>query len=196
MRIRALTRYFTNASSSDEYQPTYEYQEDTESLERYSKGGYHPVSIGDKYLQGHYHVIHKLGYGSYSTVWLARDSLLQRYVALKVLDADSSVKSTEAQVLQHLSVDSHAHQTGKRYIRSFHDSFWIDGPNGSHLCLASAPTRCSVAESKRASLVCKFPINIARAITAQIVLGLSYIHGKGVIHGGKISPLTYLDYRH
>ena len=38
----------------------------------YRPGGYHPVHLGDLYHQ-RYRVIHKLGFGSYSTVWLARD---------------------------------------------------------------------------------------------------------------------------
>ena len=38
----------------------------------YVPGGYHPVHIGDIYHE-RYRVIHKLGYGAYSTVWLTRD---------------------------------------------------------------------------------------------------------------------------
>ena len=43
-----------------------------ETSARYVPGGYHPVHIGDIYLE-RYRVIHKLGYGVDSTVWLARD---------------------------------------------------------------------------------------------------------------------------
>lgn len=45
-----------------------------ESLARYHPGGYHPVRIGDHLHSGKYEVISKLGYGLYSTVWLARDA--------------------------------------------------------------------------------------------------------------------------
>jgi serine/threonine-protein kinase SRPK3 len=45
-----------------------------ESLARYCKGGYHPVRIGDTFNHGKYKVVRKLGYGVYSTVWLAFDS--------------------------------------------------------------------------------------------------------------------------
>lgn len=38
----------------------------------YRPGGYHPVHLGDVHHQ-RYKAIHKLGYGTYSTVWLARD---------------------------------------------------------------------------------------------------------------------------
>lgn len=42
----------------------------------YGKGGYHPVKIGDLF-NARYHVIRKLGWGHFSTVWLCWD---QRYV--------------------------------------------------------------------------------------------------------------------
>jgi len=45
---------------------------DAEYPDAYRPGGYHPVHLGDVYCQ-RYRVIHKLGFGSYSTVWLARD---------------------------------------------------------------------------------------------------------------------------
>jgi len=41
--------------------------------EDYRPGGYHPVLLGDIFNNGQYKVIRKLGDGSYSTVWLARD---------------------------------------------------------------------------------------------------------------------------
>ena len=61
----------------------------------YNQGGYHPVHLGDSFDNNRYHVIHKLGYGGYATVWLARDKKRHRYVALKILTARSSYYSPE-----------------------------------------------------------------------------------------------------
>jgi hypothetical protein len=47
--------------------------DDVEDLEKYRPGGYHPVSIGDIFSRGRYEVLHKLGYGGSSTVWLVLD---------------------------------------------------------------------------------------------------------------------------
>ena len=48
--------------------------EDEEDWEDYCKGGYHPVHIGDTFSDGRYVVVRKLGWGHFSTVWLARDT--------------------------------------------------------------------------------------------------------------------------
>jgi serine/threonine-protein kinase SRPK3 len=39
----------------------------------YRPGGYHPVCLGDTFKGGRYKVHHKLGWGGFSTVWLAKD---------------------------------------------------------------------------------------------------------------------------
>ena len=44
-----------------------------ESINRYCKGGYHPVRIGDLFNHDKYRIVSKLGYGVYSTVWLSLD---------------------------------------------------------------------------------------------------------------------------
>ncbi|KNZ76817.1 Lysine-specific demethylase 3A [Termitomyces sp. J132] len=44
-----------------------------ENVEKYAPGGYHPVLFGDVY-HDRYHIVHKLGHGSFSTVWLTRDN--------------------------------------------------------------------------------------------------------------------------
>lgn len=46
---------------------------DEEDWEGYVKGGYHPVRIGEKFSDGRYVVVRKLGWGYFSTVWLAEE---------------------------------------------------------------------------------------------------------------------------
>jgi hypothetical protein len=50
-----------------------------EDLVQYCSGGYHPVHLNDRFKNGRYEILHKLGFGSFSTVWLARDN---QYVKL------------------------------------------------------------------------------------------------------------------
>lgn len=55
----------------------------------YRPGGFHPVALGDALKAGRYQIHHKLGYGGFSTVWVARDC---RYAAVRlnvyIADAD------------------------------------------------------------------------------------------------------------
>lgn len=40
----------------------------------YGRGGLHRVKLGDKFNNQRYTILRKIGYGQYSTVWLAFDS--------------------------------------------------------------------------------------------------------------------------
>jgi serine/threonine-protein kinase SRPK3 len=46
---------------------------DAEPLHRYRIGGYHPIALRDLLKDGRYKILHKLGWGGYSTVWAAKD---------------------------------------------------------------------------------------------------------------------------
>lgn len=46
-----------------------------EDFEKYCPGGYHPICLNDTLHNGRYRIVHKLGFGAFSTVWLARDNL-------------------------------------------------------------------------------------------------------------------------
>jgi hypothetical protein len=54
--------------------PTTPFRENSSNVtqHRYAPGGYHPVRIGDTF-EDRYVVLRKLGFGQYSTVWLAKD---------------------------------------------------------------------------------------------------------------------------
>ena len=187
-----MTSVATEQGSND--RPIYQWQEFVEDLEDYQKGGYHPVRIGDVYSHGRYRIIHKLGFGSYSTVWLARDLLSNRYVALKITVAEAFEASSEIQILRHLSKTYDPNFAGYSYLSALWDDFSINGPNGQHRCLVSKPARRSIASLKKASNQWLVPIKIARAITAQAILGVQSIHRSGIIHGGKsYVEKTYFD---
>ncbi|OJD16090.1 CMGC/SRPK protein kinase [Emergomyces pasteurianus Ep9510] len=123
---------------------------DVEDLEGYGPGGYHPTLIGDTFCSGRYKVIHKLGFGGYSTIWLARDQQLQRYVSLKILLAGSSQDSNESEIL-HFLTKNDSHCLERKFIPTLLDQFFFD--------------------------------DTARSITAQLIMGLNYLHANDVFHG-------------
>lgn len=107
-----------------------------EDVEKYRSGGFHPIHLGDTFKGGRYRVSHKLGYGGFSTVWLARDETQNRLVSLKVLTADTSQQPTELKLLRHLDKHAQANPWHGNIIATL-DDFTIDGPNGTHLCYVS-----------------------------------------------------------
>ena len=44
-----------------------------ENVEHYCRGKLHPAQLGDLYDGERYEILRKLGYGAFSTVWLAHD---------------------------------------------------------------------------------------------------------------------------
>jgi serine/threonine-protein kinase SRPK3 len=68
----------------------------------YHPGGYHPISIGDTFDHGRFRVLHKLGFGGSSTVWLARDQWEEggrrRIVTLKAMRADVSSSNSPSEI--------------------------------------------------------------------------------------------------
>lgn len=48
---------------------------DEEDINDYKEGGYHRVLVGDTFHDGRYVVEAKMGWGYFSTVWLAKDTL-------------------------------------------------------------------------------------------------------------------------
>ncbi|GLA70063.1 hypothetical protein AtubIFM55763_010965 [Aspergillus tubingensis] len=85
------------STTNDTHAFQYQLIEELEMLERYRIGGYHPICVGDV-LKSRYRVIHKLGHGAFSTIWLSRDEQKAAYVAVKVSTGDSSTH--EAKILR------------------------------------------------------------------------------------------------
>ena len=167
---------------------------DLEDFEDYTSGGYHPTIIGETFHNGRYEVVHKLGFGGYSTVWLARDKDLQRYVSLKILVAYESPKSNEASILRLLSSRGDSIHQGQQFIPLLLDQFSFDGPNGHHTCLVQKPAGCSIAASKEDSTNFLFPFETARSIAAQLIMGVAYLHSRGVCHGGMSTQPPFLGF--
>ena len=157
--------------------------EDIENPERYCPGGYHPIFIGD-YLTERYQVVHKLGFGSYSTTWLARDRNTKKYVAIKVGIAEADMPESKILSSLALSEPSPEGHPGKDLIPRVLDMFSLDGPNGKHSCLVTEPGMMTLSEAKDASVNRLFTLPVAKAVAAKVIQAVSFLHHRGVVHGG------------
>jgi hypothetical protein len=115
-----------------------------EDVEGYRSGtdGFHPVDIGDTFKNERYKILHKLGSGGYATVWLARDHLNRRYLALRISRASAKycTPDVDLKLLAYLQDKiSTVGGPGSEFIDIPLDSFHIQGLNGRHHCLVSKP---------------------------------------------------------
>ncbi|KAI0109230.1 serine kinase [Nemania sp. FL0031] len=155
---------------------------------RYPPGAYHPVRIGDKFHNGKYQVIGKLGYGLYSTVWLARNSQTNQHVALKILTADTfgGEKDTfELDILRHLAsmAAKSPGNLGANHIMGLQDEFEHPGPNGSHVCLVFKPMGPDMSHYRKLFSRAKLPIPVAKKVTKELLTALAFLHDScQVIH--------------
>jgi serine/threonine-protein kinase SRPK3 len=180
-----------------------------EPLSGYKCGGYHPVHLCDKLYGDRFTILHKLGWGSYATIWLARDSavlepcvdvpdlnntewwtpLLRRYVALKIIVARLVNTSNEINILQYLRNASKSRiHPGSDHVLGHLDNFRVAGPNGTHHVLVfdvlgSSPDELRNGNEEGEELVWKR----SRIISKEVALGVAYLHELGVVHGGIVS---------
>jgi serine/threonine protein kinase len=173
IRRNSISCCSTKAASHGEEK--YNWIDGVESLEKYKPGGYHPVMIGDM-LHPRYHIVDKLGFGGYSTIWLARDTRQEQYVAVKVGIAGATLPR-ETKILRALSSSSSVHP-GRKSIPVPLDEFQVHGTNGTHTCYTMAPARCNLRAVSFSRL---FPIEAARALSGGIILAIAYTHSQGYV---------------
>lgn len=160
--------------------------EDEESLKDYKPGGYHPVYVGELYKDNRYLIVRKLGWGHFSTVWLAKDTQNHnKHVAMKVVR--SAPHYTDAALdeisLLKRAVTANLNHPGRAYVVSLLDSFRHNGPNGSHVCMVF-----EVLGENLLGLIKRYnykgiPKVLVKQITKQVLLGLDYLHREcGIIH--------------
>lgn len=159
---------------------------DEESLKDYCPGGYHPIQVGETFKDGRYVIVRKLGWGHFSTVWLAKDTENNnKHVAMKVVRSASHY--TEAALdeisLLRRTVSANPNHPGYSHVVSLLDSFKHIGPNGVHVCMVF-----EVLGENLLGLIKKYhykgiPKVLVKQITKQILLGLDYLHREcGIIH--------------
>ncbi|KAI9651543.1 MAG: hypothetical protein M1829_002693 [Trizodia sp. TS-e1964] len=172
-----------------------------EKLSQYKPGGLHPVCLGDSFQQGRFTMHHKLGWGGFSTVWLAWDDLyvtadaadaadafnnqelispLSTWVSIKIMTAESTEGSRELASLRSLKETA-----ASNYIARRHDEFIHLGPNGRYQCLVFellGPSVDSIASDYREAGDQLDP-EIILKIASLLLQAIAHIHGAGYAHG-------------
>ncbi|KGO73413.1 hypothetical protein PITC_085510 [Penicillium italicum] len=148
-----------------------------ETLPDYIASQYYPTRIGEV-IKERYQVIGKLGFGSTSTAWLARDMDDRRYVMLKIFVQASSMGQqvdNEVNMYRHMEQSPTAHP-GRDVIRTLLDTFYIDGPQDKHRCLVHPPLWESVLAFLRRNPVERLPSAVIAVVLHRLFLALDYLH--------------------
>ncbi|KAG6265029.1 hypothetical protein E4U49_001260 [Claviceps purpurea] len=159
-----------------------------EDLNKYKQFGLHPILLGDvlpKPLtcvsdvnkEPRYRIMLKLGYGAFATVWLARDLVEKRYVAVKVgHGSDNPLPDREGEILSQIRKTGPGKRGYERVIELL-DAFVVRGPNGFHQCLVTeVVSPLNHPDTRRH---CSGSYDVVR----QIVEGFAFLHGEGIVHG-------------
>lgn len=163
-------------------------EKNEESLKDYKPGGYHPAFKGEKYKDNRYILVRKLGWGHFSTVWLARDlqSSKNTHVAMKIVRSDkvyTEAAQDEIKLLKRIRSHKEEDDAGSRHILKLLDNFLHSGPNGDHIVMVF-----EVLGENLLALIKKYehrgiPMIYVKQISKQLLIGLDYMHRRcGVIH--------------
>ena len=161
------------------------YQENQNS---YKEGGYMTVNPGDV-LEQRYMVMHKLGWGEFSTVWLAYDRLARHahhtFVAVKIAKCHNSVTESSKYEIALLKFVRNPRRSTP--ITQLLDSFEHRGQFGTHLCMVmpvhGSNLLCIIDQMKsKKRRRAEKEIAMIKETTISVLQGLAELESLNVIH--------------
>merc|ERR1719193_2107364 len=167
--------------------------DEQEAPQDYTKGGYHPVKIGDLF-NNRYHVIRKLGWGHFSTVWLCWDLTEKKFVALKVVKSASHYTETaldEIKLLKCVRETDENDALRERTVMLL-DDFKISGVNGTHVCMVFEVLGHNLLKFIIRNNYQGMPLQNVKVMMKQVLEGLHYLHTKCQIIHTDIKPENVL----
>lgn len=172
-----------------------------EDASEYSLGGYYPIRRGqflpNNSKNAKYIVKQKLGWGHFSTVWLAQDIWTKQYRAIKVIKGKNTYYESgqdEIELLLELSNNAgrasflaFAQKAFPERIFDEKETFCVElvehfedkSVNGQHICLVFpilGPSLLDILTHFLENFESGVPLPLVKSITKQILLGLHYIH--------------------
>ncbi|CAG87344.2 DEHA2D15862p [Debaryomyces hansenii CBS767] len=159
--------------------------ENEEDLKDYVPGGYHTCYIGENYKSNKYTLVRKLGWGHFSTVWLAKDNDKHCHVAMKIVRSAKHYTETaidEIKLLDKITT-SDIHHPGHEHAIQLLDTFTHKGPNGVHVVMVFEVLGENLLGLIRRYKHRGIPVVFVKQIAKQLLSALDFLHRKcGVIH--------------
>lgn len=151
------------------------------------------MKIGDLF-NGRYHVIRKLGWGHFSTVWLSWDIQGKKFVAMKVVKSAEHYTETALDEIRLLKSvrNSDPDDPNREMVVQLLDDFKISGVNGTHICMVFEVLGHHLLKWIIKSNYQGLPLPCVKKIIQQVLQGLDYLHTKCRIIHTDIKPENIL----
>jgi len=180
---------------------------DEEFCPDYNSATFYPAKPGE-ILAKKFQLLVKIGWGSQSTVWLARDisryfthihnracllrfdyretdSGLSRFkwqseqtVALKIINSNNADDARHEREIESHIAQQNSEHRGRVILRTCLYDFELSGPEGKHMCLVYEPMREPLWILQRRFIDRKLPLPIAKAYIYFLLVGFDYLHSE------------------
>lgn len=163
-------------------------EDEAEDSLQYLIGYYHPTYIG-QILNQRYQVVHKLGQGGFSTVWLAQDNETGKAVALKIL-CSSGKAANEYET--HMDIKKKVRDCSRLVLaldgfmlKRIHDNVELRYP--VLVLPLRGPSLMALRGTKR-------PLSHRISAAKNLLRAVLSIHNVGLVHRGKFVSLLTIRY--
>ncbi|EGD95605.1 CMGC protein kinase [Trichophyton tonsurans CBS 112818] len=133
---------------------------DEEICPGYNPASFYPAKPGEVLVKK-FQLLNKIGWGSQSTVWLARN------ISRKYEYTYCTSKSQNTR--------------GHHILRTCLDAFELIGPKGKHMCLVYEPMREPLWIFQKRFISRQIPLPIAKTYIFFLLVGLDYLHSESKI---------------
>jgi serine/threonine-protein kinase PRP4 len=140
--------------------------------------GYYNVRLGEL-INGRYHIHQNLGKGMFSSVVRATDSKTDKYVAIKIIRRNDTMRKAGLKEIQILEQLLAADPEDKKHVIRFERSFEHKG----HLCMVFENLSMNLREVlKKFGRDVGLNLRAIRAYAQQMFLGLSLLRKCSILH--------------
>ncbi|KAL1386112.1 kinase-like domain-containing protein [Phyllosticta capitalensis] len=148
-----------------------------ETLPKYVASRFYPAQIGET-IRDRYQIVGKLGFGAFSTVWLARDLSACQYVALKLsIHSEAMGYMLDNELKVYNSIASTSEDClGRSAVRPLLDTFNVEGPAGQHRCLVHPPFWESVEATRYRNPILRLPKPFVAFVLKRVFEALDFLH--------------------
>lgn len=154
---------------------------EVENVEMYKPGGLCPVQLYST-LGDQYELIHRLGQGGSSTVWLARDHQRNRWCALKVV-ISSYLSGDRGELFAKRLLGENGigiEEAATHHILLPEDYFYVEGPNGLQLVLVLPLLGPSLPQWLEFN---GHKDDVKKKLCRQMTEAIEFLQSQGLFHG-------------